>query len=180
MLEFKGEQQLDSNKFFEEQIENKMVTLTSETLSSEDCFETKLQTKFDKSDEIFEQPEEELMNFIEQQNQESEQTEEELDTLNSKTPCISEATEAINAMSINIPSQLLSTKTTTSFDKDFDQLSMNNSFEAAKFEPEPTFEKTISEIKDNNLEIIASATTNTSAITSFDKNFDPLCIKNSF
>ena len=29
-----------------------MVTITSETLSSEDCFETKLQAKFDKSDKL--------------------------------------------------------------------------------------------------------------------------------
>ena len=46
-----------------------MFTLTSETLSSEDCFETKLQAKFDKYDHIFEQPEEEFMYFIEQQHQ---------------------------------------------------------------------------------------------------------------
>ena len=43
-----------------------MVTISSETLSYEDCFETKLQAKFDKSDQTFEQPEEELMDFIEQ------------------------------------------------------------------------------------------------------------------
>ena len=41
-----------------------MVTLTSETLSSEDCFETKLQAKFDEYYQIFEQPEEEFMDFI--------------------------------------------------------------------------------------------------------------------
>ena len=35
-----------------------MFTLTSETLSTEDWFETKLQAKFDKPDQIFEQPEE--------------------------------------------------------------------------------------------------------------------------
>ena len=40
-----------------EHIENKMVTLTSGTLSSEDCFETKIQAKFGKSDQLFEQPE---------------------------------------------------------------------------------------------------------------------------
>ena len=34
-----------------------MVTLNDETSSSEELFETKLQTKFDKSDQIFEQPE---------------------------------------------------------------------------------------------------------------------------
>ena len=36
------------------------------------------------------------MDFIEQKHQESEHIEEELVTLNSKTPCISEATEVIN------------------------------------------------------------------------------------
>ena len=58
MIEFKGEQQIYPKKFSSEQIENKIVTLTHETLSSEDWFETKLQAKFDKSDQIFEQPEE--------------------------------------------------------------------------------------------------------------------------
>ena len=38
--------------------------------SSEDYYETKLQAKFDKSDQIFEQPEEELMYYIEKQHQE--------------------------------------------------------------------------------------------------------------
>ena len=49
-----------------------MVTLTSETLSSQDYFEIKLQAKSDKPDKCFEQPEEKLMNLIEQHNQESE------------------------------------------------------------------------------------------------------------
>ena len=46
-----------------------MVTLTSENLSVGDCFEAIIQTKFNKSDQNFEQPEEELMDFIEQQHQ---------------------------------------------------------------------------------------------------------------
>ena len=58
MIEFKGEQQMDPNKLSSEHIENKMVTLTSETLSYEDCFETKIQAKFDKSGRNFEHPEE--------------------------------------------------------------------------------------------------------------------------
>ena len=49
---------MDSNKFSSEHIENIMVTIISETLSSVDWFETKIQAKFDKSDQIFEQPEE--------------------------------------------------------------------------------------------------------------------------
>ena len=44
---------MDLNKFSSEHIENKMITLTPETLSSEDFFETKLQVNFDKSDQIF-------------------------------------------------------------------------------------------------------------------------------
>ena len=52
-------------KFSSEHMENKMVTLTSETLSFEGFFETKLQEKFDKCDQLFERPEEELLNFIE-------------------------------------------------------------------------------------------------------------------
>ena len=52
-----------------------MVTLTFENLFYEDYFETKLQAKFDKSDQFFEPPEEELIEFIEQQHQESEQIE---------------------------------------------------------------------------------------------------------
>ena len=49
-----------------------MLTLTYENLSCEDCFDNKLGAKFDKSDQIFDQPEEELMDFIEQQHQSSE------------------------------------------------------------------------------------------------------------
>ena len=53
-----------------------MINPTSETSSYEDCcLETKLQAKFDKSDQKFEQPEEELMNVIEQQHQESKHIE---------------------------------------------------------------------------------------------------------
>ena len=48
-----------------------MPTLNYEPSSSENCFETKIQAKFDKSDQIFEQPEEELIDFMEQQHWES-------------------------------------------------------------------------------------------------------------
>ena len=40
-----------------EHIENEMVTLTPEHLSSEDCLDTKLQANFDKYDQIVEKPE---------------------------------------------------------------------------------------------------------------------------
>ena len=55
---------MDPNNFSLENNESKMVTLTPETLASEDCFETKLQPKYDKFNQKFEQPEEELMDFI--------------------------------------------------------------------------------------------------------------------
>ena len=57
---------------------------------------------------------------------------------------------------------------------------MNNSFEEEKIEPEPAFEKTINEIKDNHLKSIASADMNLSYITYFDEEIDPLSINNSF
>ena len=53
----------------------------------------------------------------------------------------------------------------TSFDNNFDLIRINNSFEAAKFEPEPTFEKTINEIRSNHLKSITSIVMNISAIT---------------
>ena len=68
----------------------------------------------------------------------------------------------------------------TSFDKKFDPPSMNNSIESATFEPEPTFEKTINDIKDNNLKVISSAATNSSAITSIEETFDPVCTNIGF
>ena len=43
-----------------------------------------------------------------------------------------------------------------SFGTNFDPLFISNSFEAAKFEPEPIFEKTINEIKDNHLKSTTS------------------------
>ena len=47
---------MDLDKFSSDHIKNKMVTLTSETIYSEYCFETKLQAKFDESDWLFDQP----------------------------------------------------------------------------------------------------------------------------
>ena len=49
---------MDPKKFLSEHIENIMVNITSESLSYEECFETRLQANFDKSDQKFEQPEE--------------------------------------------------------------------------------------------------------------------------
>ena len=74
MIEFKGKQQTEPKNFLSEHIENELLTLNVGTSSFEDFLETKLQAKFDKSDQIFEQPEEELMDFMEQQNQQPKQT----------------------------------------------------------------------------------------------------------
>ena len=43
----------------------------------------------------------------------------------------------------------------TLFDNNLEQLIMNRRIEVAKFEPEPIFEKTINDIKDNHLKSIA-------------------------
>ena len=67
-----------------------------------------------------------------------------------------------------------------SYDEKIDPLSMNSSSEAATSKPEPSFENTINYIKDNNLKIIPSATTNPSDITSIEDYFDQLCINNKF
>ena len=97
-----------------------------------------------------------------------------------KTPRLSEATKAINDISVKLPSKFLITKITKSFDKNFYQLSTKNSFESSKFKPDPTFEKTINEIKNSHIKSIASTATNPSSTTYFDKNFDPLFINNIF
>ena len=52
-------------------------------------------------------------------------------------------------ISVKLPTQLLISKITTSFDDNFYPLSMNSRIEVEKFEPEPTFENTINMIKDN-------------------------------
>ena len=47
---------MEPNKFSTNHIENDVLTLSSENSSSEDYFDTKLQDKFNKSDQTFEQP----------------------------------------------------------------------------------------------------------------------------
>ena len=59
--------------------------------------------------------------------------------INSKTPCLSESTKVINEISVNLPSQFLISKITTSFDEKFDPLSMNSRIELTKLKPEPKF-----------------------------------------
>ena len=74
LINYKKEK-MEPNKFSSEHIENGVLNITSETPSSEDFLETKLQDKFNKSDQNFEQPEEELIDFMEQQHQELKQIE---------------------------------------------------------------------------------------------------------
>ena len=57
---------MELNKFSSEHNTNSLLTLTYENSSSEDFFETKRQANFDKTYQILEQSEEELMDFIEQ------------------------------------------------------------------------------------------------------------------
>ena len=49
---------MEPNKFSSEHIKNEVLTITSDISYYEDFFSTKLQAKFDKYDQIFEQPEE--------------------------------------------------------------------------------------------------------------------------
>ena len=67
---------------------------------------------------------------MEQYHQELKKTEEELVPLKSETPCLSEATEAIHEISVSWPSKFLISIIPTSFDKNFDPISMNNIIEA--------------------------------------------------
>ena len=60
---------MELNKFSSEHIQNELLTLTSETSSYKIFIESELQAKFDKYDQTFEQPGEELMDTIEQQHQ---------------------------------------------------------------------------------------------------------------
>ena len=64
----------------------------------------------------------------------------------------------------NITSAETNLSDITSFDDNFYSLSMKNSFEAEMFKPELTFEKTINEIKANNLKTITSIEMNVLAI----------------
>ena len=91
--------------------------------------------------------------------------------INSETLCLSEATEVINEISVNLPLQLLAQenyifKISSSFDENFEQISTNRIIEVAKLKPEPTFQNTINEIKDNHFKSITSITMNISAIAS--------------
>ena len=65
---------------------------------------------------------------------------------------------SIASTAVNLPA-------ITSFDENFEQLSMNRRIELAKFEPEPIFRNTINEIKANHLKSITYIDMSVSAIT---------------
>ena len=48
---------MEPNKLLSEHVKNEVLTFAYETSSFEDHFETIIQSKFDKSDQIFEEPE---------------------------------------------------------------------------------------------------------------------------
>ena len=54
----------------------------------------------------------------------------------------------------------------TLFGDNLEQISMNSIIEVSKSKPEPTFEKTTNDIKDNHLKNITSIDMNVSSITS--------------
>ena len=80
-MNLKGKQQMESNKLSSKQIGNGVFPIIHTTPSSEDHFETKLQSKFDKSDQILEQQEEELMGIKVRQHQKSKHIEKSLVTI---------------------------------------------------------------------------------------------------
>ena len=65
----------------------------------------------------------------------------------------------------SIPSAAMNLSAITSFDENFYPLSINNSYEAEKFETEPTFENTLNNIIADNLKNITYIDMNVSAIT---------------
>ena len=58
MIDFKKKQQMEQIQSSSEHIENDALTITYENLPSEDWYETKVQSNFDKPDQSFEQIEE--------------------------------------------------------------------------------------------------------------------------
>ena len=70
LIEFKGKHQMTPNKVSSEQIKNEGLSLISEHPTSEDCFESKFQSKISPSNKIFKQPEEELIEFKERKQME--------------------------------------------------------------------------------------------------------------
>ena len=60
---FKGKQQMEPKKLSSYHTSDEVLTLTSEHLSSEDSFDRKFKAKFYPYNQIFEQPEEYLIEF---------------------------------------------------------------------------------------------------------------------
>ena len=171
MIKFKEKHHDELRKSSSGPTQNELITITSKDPHSEYHFERKFNPIFLHLIELLNKPEEELMDFIEQQHQESKNIEEELVTIKSKIPYLSEATKVTNEISVKLPPQLLIYKITTSFEKNFDPLIMNRKIEVTKFEPKPTFEKTTNEIKYRHLKMIVFAALNLSEINLLDKCF---------
>ena len=72
------------------------------------------------------------MDSIDQKHQESEHIEKLFVTINSITLSLTEAAEVIDEISVKLPSQFLITKITTSFEKNFDPLSMEKTLKQEK------------------------------------------------
>ena len=111
------------------------------------------------------------MDFKLKQHQEPKNIKKELVPLNTETLCLTEATEVLNETSVNISSKFILmekylSKTPASFDKKFENISMNSIIEAKKFKLETTFENNVDDIKANHLKIITSLEIKLSAITS--------------
>ena len=111
------------------------------------------------------------MDFKLKQHQEPKNIKKELVPLNTETLCLTEATDVLNETSVNISSKFIVmekylSKTPVSFDKKFENISMNSIIEAKKFKLETTFENNVDDIKANHLKIITSLEIKLSAITS--------------
>ena len=65
MIYFKGKQYMEPSMFSSERIKNEVLTITSEHPSSEDNFESKSRANISPFDQIYYQPEEELIEFKE-------------------------------------------------------------------------------------------------------------------
>ena len=91
MIEFNGKQQIEPNKFSSEHIENEVLTLSSKHPYYEVNFERKFQANIYPSNQIFEQPEESLIELKVKQQMEpnmlsSEKIENEVLTINYEHP----------------------------------------------------------------------------------------------
>ena len=122
---------------------------------------------------------------MEKQHKESKYIEKELVPFNSETLCLSEVTVFLDKISVKLPLQLFLqkkhfSKIPASFNENLEHISINSRIEVAKFEPEPIFEKTIHEIRDNHLKSITSITMNLSYKTKIKPSLYSEDLKSDF